>query len=215
VALARAIVGRPKVFLMDEPLSNLDAKLRAQTRGELVDLHHRVETTVVYVTHDQVEAMTMATRIAIMASGRLQQVGTPQEVYAAPSNLFVAQFIGTPPMNTLEGVVSTGSGDAAIAVGDSRFPMPPGLHTPLGDGQPVIVGVRPEHLHVAEGPIEAKVSHVEWLGHECLITCAVGGHPAVVRQAGMAAIEPGATVRLTVDPVDVQVFDPDTTGRLS
>ncbi len=103
VALARAFVGRPQAFLMDEPLSNLDAKLRAQTRLELVDLHRRVTTTVVYVTHDQVEAMTMADRIAIMSAGRLQQVGTPQAVYEAPANLFVAQFIGTPPMNTLRG----------------------------------------------------------------------------------------------------------------
>ena len=101
VALARAFVGRPQAFLMDEPLSNLDAKLRAATRLELVDLHRRVGTTIVYVTHDQVEAMTMATRVAVMAEGRLQQVGTPQEVYAKPTNTFVAQFIGTPPMNCL------------------------------------------------------------------------------------------------------------------
>src|SRR5690606_5606577 len=135
VALARAFVGRPKAFLMDEPLSNLDAKLRAATRLELVDLHRRVETTVVYVTHDQVEAMTMADRIAILSAGRLQQVGTPQEVYAAPANLFVAQFIDTPPMNTLTGTVTTDGGTGpAVDVGHGRVPLPPGLTTRLEEG---------------------------------------------------------------------------------
>src|SRR5690606_9222618 len=130
VALARAFVGRPKAFLMDEPLSNLDAKLRAQTRLELVDLHRRVETTVVYVTHDQVEAMTMADRTAILSEGRLQQVGTPQEVYERPANTFVAQFIGTPPMNTLPATfTSDGEGGPAVVAGKSRFPLPAGLRT--------------------------------------------------------------------------------------
>jgi len=215
VALARAIVARPKAFLMDEPLSNLDAKLRAQTRAELVDLHRRVETTVIYVTHDQVEAMTMATRIAIMAGGRLQQVGTPQDVYAAPINLFVAQFIGTPPMNTIDGAVTTAGGSPAVDVGGSRFPVPTGLRARLEEGQRIVVGVRPEHLRLGAGPIEAKVSHVEWLGHECLITCAIGGHPAIVRQNGMAAVEPDATVALDVDRGAVHLFDPDTTARLT
>jgi len=105
VALARAIVRRPEVFLMDEPLSNLDAKLRTQTRLELVDLWRRLETTFVYVTHDQVEAMTMATRVAVIAGGKLQQVGVPQDVYDRPANLFVATFIGSPPMNIVDGVV--------------------------------------------------------------------------------------------------------------
>ena len=126
VALARAFVGRPQAFLMDEPLSNLDAKLRAQTRLELVDLHRRVETTVVYVTHDQVEAITMADRIAIMSAGRLQQVGTPQEVYEAPANLFVAQFIGTPPMNTLEVRWATAGSTPAAASCPSRPGWPAG-----------------------------------------------------------------------------------------
>ena len=136
VALARAFVGRPQAFLMDEPLSNLDAKLRAATRLELVDLHRRVQTTVIYVTHDQVEAMTMADRIAIMSAGRLQQVGTPQEVYDAPANLFVAQFIGTPPMNTMPGTVSTAGGTPAVDVGGGHVPVPPGLATSLDDGRP-------------------------------------------------------------------------------
>ncbi|HEX8805129.1 MAG TPA: ATP-binding cassette domain-containing protein [Acidimicrobiales bacterium] len=214
VALARAFVGRPKAFLMDEPLSNLDAKLRAQTRLELVDLHRRVATTVVYVTHDQVEAMTMADRTAIMSAGRLQQVGTPQEVYEAPANLFVAQFIGTPPMNTLAGTF-TSDGGPGVVVGDSRFPVPAGLRTRLEEGRPVVVGARPEHLEVtADGPVEHKVRAVEWLGHECLVFGSVGDAPVVVRQVGMAPHEAGGTVRLGVDPAHVHLFDPDTTDRL-
>jgi ABC-type sugar transport system ATPase subunit len=212
VALARAFVGRPLAFLMDEPLSNLDAKLRAQTRLELVDLHRRVETTVVYVTHDQVEAMTMADRIAVMAAGRLQQVATPQQVYEAPANLFVAQFIGTPPMNTLPGAVAAGG---VVEVGESRFPLPPGLSTRLEDGRPLVVGVRPEHLGLdPAGPITQKVRAVEWLGHECLVFGEVGPSPVVMRQVGMVPHEVGGEIRLGVDPGDVHLFDAETTERL-
>ncbi len=215
VALARAFVGRPQAFLMDEPLSNLDAKLRAATRLELVDLHRRVETTVVYVTHDQVEAMTMADRIAIMSAGRLQQVGTPQQVYEAPANLFVAQFIGTPPMNTIPGTVTT-EGGPAVDVGGGRVPLPPGLATRLEDGRPVVVGVRPEHLTITtDGPLEHKVRGVEWLGHECLVFGSVGSAPVVVRQTGMSTLQPGGTAHLAVDPADVHLFDTDTTVRLA
>jgi multiple sugar transport system ATP-binding protein len=218
VALARAFVGRPKAFLMDEPLSNLDAKLRAQTRLELVDLHRRIETTIVYVTHDQVEAMTMAHRIAILSEGRLQQVGTPQEVYEVPANLFVAQFIGTPPMNTLAGAFTTSPDGPAIAVDGpdgSRFPVPPGLKSRLEEGQPVIVGARPEHLEVTgAGTIEHTVRAVEWLGHECLVFGSVGASPVVVRQAGMAPHAAGGSIRLTADPANVHLFDPGTTDRI-
>ena len=173
VALARAFVGRPQAFLMDEPLSNLDAKLRAQTRLELVDLHHRVETTVVYVTHDQVEAMTMADRIAVMATGRLQQVGTPQEVYERPANLFVAQFIGTPPMNTLPGTFTSTGGLA----GDRRRrePLPgaargPGTTDGWRRAGPSWSASGPSTCGVAPaGRSRATVRAVEWLGHECLV----------------------------------------------
>ncbi len=218
VALARAFVGRPQAFLMDEPLSNLDAKLRAATRLELVDLHRRVETTVVYVTHDQVEAMTMADRIAIMSAGRLQQVGTPQEVYEAPANLFVAQFIGTPPMNTLPGTVTVaGDGGApGIDVGGGRLPLPPDLATRLEVGRPVVAGVRPEHLQVtADGPVEHKVRAIEWLGHECLVFGTVGEAEVVVRQTGMAHLDPGGPARLAVAPAQVHVFDADSGQRLA
>jgi len=213
VALARAFVGRPQAFLMDEPLSNLDAKLRAQTRIELVDLHKRVGTTVVYVTHDQVEAMTMATRVAVMSMGKLQQVGTPQEVYDNPVNTFVAQFIGTPPMNCMPGTVTSGG---TVAVGDQVLPIPTGLSTRLEEGRPVVVGVRPEHLEVAPtGTVKADVRAVEWLGHECLISATIGDQPVILRQAGMAANEAGSSVAVNVAAEHVSIFDAATTERIT
>jgi multiple sugar transport system ATP-binding protein len=163
VALARAIIRKPAVFCMDEPLSNLDAKLRSETRAELVDLHRRIDSTFLYVTHDQIEAMTMGTRVAVMSEGRLQQIGTPQEVYARPQTVFVAQFIGTPPMNVL----------------------PPGM---LEDGA-TRVGFRPEdaQLGVAgETPLRGVVRLVEQLGHETLVFCDVEGTRVTVRQRASA-----------------------------
>ena len=215
VALARAFVGRPKAFLMDEPLSNLDAKLRAQTRIELVDLHKRVGTTVVYVTHDQVEAMTMATRVAIMAGGRLQQVGTPQEAYDRPVNTFVAQFIGTPPMNCLTGEIDANGAGIALA-GGGTLPLPADLQTRVEAGRPVIAGVRPEHLEVgADGTLEVQVKAVEWLGHECLISASLGDQSLIVRQVGMAPNEAGSSLHLHAAPEHVHLFDPDSTERIS
>ena len=147
VALARAIVRRASVFLMDEPLSNLDAKLRTQTRAELIELHRRLETTFIFVTHDQIEAMTMATHVAILESGVLQQVGHPQDVYDRPANLFVARFIGNPPMNTLPATVVASVGDGPGAeVAGGWLPVGPQVGAP---GRAVVVGVRPEHLHLA------------------------------------------------------------------
>ncbi|WP_421120623.1 ABC transporter ATP-binding protein [Aquihabitans daechungensis] len=213
VALARAFVGRPKVFLMDEPLSNLDAKLRAQTRIELVELHQRVGTTVVYVTHDQVEAMTMATRVAVMSMGKLQQVGTPQEVYSRPVNTFVAQFIGTPPMNCFPGTIAADG--RGIDVAGGTLPLPAGLATVPAAGSTVTVGVRPEHLQVsANGSLAVVVRAVEWLGHECLISASIGDTTIVVREVGMSASETGTDVRLSADPANVHLFDPNTTLRI-
>src|SRR5947207_10769217 len=152
VALARAIVRQPQAFLMDEPLSNLDAQLRLQTRLELIRLHQRLGITTAYVTHDQVEAMTMGHRIAVMRAGVLQQVGTPLEVYEHPANVFVAQFIGTPPMNLVQATVE---GSTLRA---SSFALP--LPFPLEEGRKVVVGVRPEHLERG-GAIRANVAMVE------------------------------------------------------
>jgi ABC-type sugar transport system ATPase subunit len=216
VALARAIVGRPEVFLFDEPLSNLDAKLRAQTRIELVDLHRRLETTFVYVTHDQVEAMTMATRIAVLNDGELQQVGLPQAVYERPHNLFVARFIGSPPMNTIDATVVVDGGEAFIDVGSGRFPTDDLGAEPVAPGSSVVVGVRPEHLRLGDGPVAAEVQAVEWLGHERHVVCRVGAAQVTVREStathGAAA---GDAVRLTADPAHLHLFDPNTTERLN
>ncbi|MCU1499422.1 MAG: sugar transporter ATP-binding protein [Acidimicrobiales bacterium] len=214
VALARAFVGRPQAYLMDEPLSNLDAKLRAQTRIELVDLHRRVGTTIVYVTHDQVEAMTMATRVAVMSMGRLQQVGTPQDVYDRPTNTFVAQFIGTPPMSCLDATID-GQGQGVVVAGAGVLPLPAGLQTRVAPDQPVIVGVRPEHFIAGgNGELTASVRAVEWLGHECLISVEAEGQTFIVRQAGMATNAPGSPISLTVDPAHVHLFDAGTTERI-
>jgi len=185
VALARAIVRQPAVFCMDEPLSNLDAKLRAETRAELVALHRRLDATFVYVTHDQVEAMTMGTRVAVMSNGVLQQVGTPDDVYHRPATVFVAEFVGTPPMN----VFPVG----AFEPGDHR------------------VGVRPERLRMgADGPLAATVTLVERLGHEEIVTCELRtGERVLVRHDSEAAdaFGPGAVVRLDADARHRHRFD--------
>ncbi len=174
VALARAIVRRPAVFCMDEPLSNLDAKLRGETRAELVDLHRRVEATFVYVTHDQVEAMTMGSRVAVMNRGVVEQVGTPQEVYARPASVFVAQFIGSPPMNVLP----------VGALEDSEY----------------CVGVRPEHLSVvADGPLRARVMLVELLGHETLVTAELPSGQTLVVRLGASDPPPEVADELCLD----------------
>ena len=201
---------------MDEPLSNLDAKLRAQTRLELVELHERVGTTFLYVTHDQVEAMTMATRIAIMSAGRLQQVGPPQAVYERPHNLFVARFIGSPPMNTIPGAFAVQDGEAFVDVGAGRFPLAAVGGEAAVDGSKVIVGVRPEYLEIGAGPVEATVLAVEWLGHERHVVCDLAGEKVTIREAANA--EPraaGERVRLTAKPEHVHLFSPDTTERLN
>jgi ABC-type sugar transport system ATPase subunit len=215
VALARAIVARPSVFLMDEPLSNLDAKLRAQTRLELVELQQRLATTFVYVTHDQVEAMTMATRMAIMHEGRLQQVGSPREVYERPANLFVARFIGSPPMSSLTGRVELLDGEPWVTVGDGAFRA--GTVTGgLVSGQPVVVGVRPEHLHLADHGPTATVRAVEWLGHERHLVCDVAGEQVTVREpAGSDDPLVGRAVQLRADPDHVHLFDVQTGERFS
>ncbi len=223
VALARAIVRRPRAFLMDEPLSNLDAKLRTQTRLELVDLWRRLQTTFVYVTHDQVEAMTMATRIAVVHEGRLQQVGRPQDVYQRPANLFVARFIGSPPMNTMEAEVVAGVDGPAAAVGTATVPLPPG--SPVAPGRRVVLGARPEHLHLvsesgdpgdpAAGRMEAVVRAVELIGHEQHVVCEVGGELLVVRESGdLPAPAPGSTVKVAVNPAQLHLFDPESGERL-
>ena len=190
VALARAIVRQPAVFCMDEPLSNLDAKLRGETRAELVDLHRRLDATILYVTHDQIEAMTMGTHVAVMNRGQLQQIGTPQQVYATPQTVFVARFIGTPPMNV----------------------MPPGLF----ERSEVLVGVRPEHLHLTStGGLPVTVRMVEQLGHETLLICDAVGSRVVVRQDAEASVPSiGAELRVDASEAHRHRFDPITERRI-
>jgi multiple sugar transport system ATP-binding protein len=219
VALARAIVRRPKAFLMDEPLSNLDAKLRVQTRADLIELQERLETTIVYVTHDQVEAMTMGHRIAVMMEGALQQVGPPQDVYDRPANLFVAGFIGTPPMNTIPArVVREGEG-LAVGLPGARVPLP----APLGRAvaaqglEQVVVGVRPEHLSLArEGIVPATVTVIESLGYERNIACRLDDGTLIITRQDIDAPKPavGETVRLTTEEQHLHVFAATTGDRV-
>ncbi len=222
VALARSIVRRPRVFLMDEPLSNLDAKLRTQTRLELVDLWRRLETTIVYVTHDQVEAMTMASRIAIIVEGRLQQVGRPQEVYRRPANLFVARFIGSPPMNTVDAVVRATPDGPVAMVGDEVLALPGGA--PLAADQHVVVGVRPEHLRLHLDPgsddsapgLRGVVRVIEMLGHEQHVVCDIGGQLLMVRESSAdTTFAAGSRVRLEPELSELHFFDPETGQRLA
>ena len=219
VALARAIVRRPQAFLMDEPLSNLDAKLRVQTRADLIELQARLETTVVYVTHDQVEAMPMGHRIAIIADGALQQVGPPQEVYETPANLFVAGFIGTPPMNIIQAKVVSEVDGLAVSLPGARVPLPEPLARAIATHalEEVAVGVRPEHLLLAaDGFVPATVTVVESLGHERNIVCRLDDGTFVITRQDMDAARPavGSTVYLTTEPEFLHVFDAKTGDRV-
>jgi multiple sugar transport system ATP-binding protein len=206
---------------MDEPLSNLDAKLRAQTRLELVDLHHTLATTFIYVTHDQVEAMTMGTRLAIMDQGRLQQVGPPQAVYERPHNLFVARFIGSPPMNTIPATVTIVGGEPWADLGaGGRTRLARTGAEPMVDGTKIVVGIRPEHLQIgtdrAMATATATVTAIEWLGHERHVICRVGDELVVVRQPSEGAAPAiGDAVLLGAEPANIHLFDPSTTERLN
>jgi multiple sugar transport system ATP-binding protein len=229
VALARAIVRRPAVFLMDEPLSNLDAALRLHTRAELVELHRRLAATFLYVTHDQVEAMTMGTRVAVLSAGRLQQVAPPQEVYDRPANTFVARFIGSPPMNLLPGAIVTDGPTPTIRLDAGSLALPAGpsaagtatatlAKAPTAAGD-VLVGFRPEDVVVTAagaGALGAKVRVVESLGHERHVLCEVeGGGEVVVRTPASTALPAdGEAIGLAVPPGRLHLFDPATTGRL-
>jgi multiple sugar transport system ATP-binding protein len=203
VAVGRAIVRQPAVFLFDEPLSNLDAKLRVQMRAEITRLQHDLGTTSVYVTHDQVEAMTMGHRIAVMRAGKLQQLGTPLEVYEHPANVFVAQFIGTPPMNLVEATVAEGMLRA------SSFSLP--LPQPLEEGRRVIVGIRPEHLERGD-TIPAKVDMVEPIGHESIVYASAGPEKLVAIFDPHDAPRVGETVSLAA--ARVHLFDAASSNRL-
>ncbi|MDP2350422.1 MAG: sn-glycerol-3-phosphate ABC transporter ATP-binding protein UgpC [Chloroflexota bacterium] len=217
VALGRAIVREPAVFLMDEPLSNLDAKLRVQTRAEIARLHQRLGTTMVYVTHDQVEAMTMGERIAVMSDGLLRQVGTPQELYDRPKNRFVAGFIGSPSMNFIE--MPVGSGD--LVEGGFTFPVPARYADAIKTaGLKVLAGFRPEHLEMGDvgsevGTIHGKADVVEYLGNEELLHVTVQGRDIVAIVDSSHRIRPGDSVQLRL-PVDkLHLFNLETGDKLA
>ena len=206
VAMGRAIVRKPQVFLFDEPLSNLDAKLRVAMRTEIKALHQRLTTTSVYVTHDQIEAMTMADKIVVMNNGRVEQIGSPLELYDNPANLFVAGFIGSPAMNFLKGRLN----GAAVAVGNG-ISLP--VRTKLESGRDVLVGVRPEHLAVAADGVPAEVVIVEPTGADTQIFCKLAGTDvtAVVRERH--DFRPGESIRLK--PQLTYLFDPSSGARLA
>ncbi len=219
VALARAIVRRPEAFLMDEPLSNLDAKLRVATRTELVELQRRLGTTVVYVTHDQVEAMTMGTRIAILNEGSLEQIGPPVEIYRRPASVFVAGFIGSPPMNTILGAVHGEPGELRVALPEGEIELPPSSSRALGASglSEVVVGIRPEHLTVSDtGDLAAEVVSVEVLGYERHVFCRLDDGQDMTARTSMIDREPAphAVVRLGFDPANLHYFDPTTNRRI-
>ncbi|HYH92361.1 MAG TPA: ATP-binding cassette domain-containing protein, partial [Candidatus Saccharimonadales bacterium] len=222
VALGRAIVREPAVFLMDEPLSNLDAKLRVQTRAEIARLHQRLQTTVVYVTHDQVEAMTMGSRIAVMSEGLLMQVGTPQALYDSPLNRFVAGFIGSPSMNFLDVTVDTTGSARLVGAGDWSIPIPPRLGEIAGhiSGKKLVAGFRPEHLDIGEagaedGSFRARADVVEYLGNEELLHVNAAEQDIVAIVNSEHRVRPGDIVNLVLPLSKLHLFDAETGAALT
>ncbi|MGB8812933.1 MAG: sn-glycerol-3-phosphate ABC transporter ATP-binding protein UgpC [Paracoccaceae bacterium] len=212
VAMGRAIVRNPQVFLFDEPLSNLDAKLRVQMRSEIRELHQRLGTTTVYVTHDQIEAMTMADRIVVMRDGRIAQIGAPLELYDHPANVFVAGFIGSPSMNLLEGVVRKTSSGVVVDVEGTTLPAPvlPGAN----EGRRVIFGIRPEHLTLSDSGIAATVVVVEPTGSETHVVLRFGSREIVAVFRERHAFRPGQTVHLAPEPGMAHLFDAESGDRI-
>jgi multiple sugar transport system ATP-binding protein len=215
VAMGRAIVRDPQVFLFDEPLSNLDAKLRVQMRIEIKALHQRLKTTTIYVTHDQIEAMTMADRIVVMHDGRVEQVGTPLELYDRPANTFVAGFIGSPAMNFLDAKMHrNGAGPVAILPGGQHLPLTTGASA--GEGAPIRIGIRPEHFDLAPADVgvPAEVQVVEPTGAETFVQVDIAGISATAVFIERHAFTPGERIALVPKPGAVHVFDPASGARL-
>ncbi|MET2826530.1 ABC transporter ATP-binding protein [Mesorhizobium shangrilense] len=213
VAMGRAIVRDPKVFLFDEPLSNLDAKLRVHMRAEIKALHQQLKTTSVYVTHDQIEAMTMADRIVVMHDGFVQQVGAPLELYDRPVNIFVAGFIGSPGMNFLPATVRKDGKTSAVLADGQALSLPDGL--PLKDGDALTIGLRPEHIHLTEdGSLKAEVEVVEPLGLSTQFYVKLANQQVCVFAMGRSNVRPGDMVRLSADPAALHLFDPKSGDRI-
>ena len=210
VAMGRAIVRDPQVFLFDEPLSNLDAKLRVAMRAEIKELHQRLTTTTVYVTHDQIEAMTMADKIVVMNGGNVEQIGAPLELYDRPNNLFVAGFIGSPAMNFLKGRIEGGN---FRADGGEALPLP---REPNGsDGRPTVYGVRPEHFQLDPNGVPATVHVIEPTGSETQVLAEFAGASVLCAFRERVSARPGETIRITPDPSLVHLFDAGTGLRFA
>src|SRR5499427_4750644 len=212
VAMGRAIVRDPQVFLFDEPLSNLDAKLRVQMRTEIKELHQRLKTTTVYVTHDQIEAMTMADKIVVMNSGLVEQIGAPLDLYDRPDNLFVAGFIGSPAMNFIKGTVR--------ANGSAEFEGPAGVRLPLAApaawaGRAVTCGIRPEHFSLAEDGATVEIQVIEPTGSEIQVVAKLGDDEVIAVFRERHAFKPGDKIRLKPDPRLMHLFDAETGKRLN
>mgnify|MGYP002563434251 CR=1 FL=1 len=221
VALGRAIVREPKVFLMDEPLSNLDAKLRVQMRTEISKLHHRLETTFIYVTHDQTEAMTMGTRIVVMKDGFIQQVDTPQNLYDMPVNLFVAGFMGSPQMNFIDCKLEKRNGSFYLHFAGTEVKLPDGKATPeldAYDGKDVIFGIRPENIfddqaHITAFPehvCEAKITVTEKMGSETYLYMNIGETSCVARVDPRTTAKVGDQIQIALDMTKAHLFDKET-----
>ncbi len=220
VALGRAIVREPKVFLMDEPLSNLDAKLRVQTRTEISKMHQRLETTFIYVTHDQTEAMTMGTRIAVMKNGILQQLDTPQHLYDSPSNMFVAGFIGSPAMNFFDAKITGSREDLCLDTGSFRLPVPADRKDKLVGlaGKNVVLGVRPEDIHDRDyqpgalnaAPVSTQVDVIEPMGAEIYLFLLSGKNSFIARVDPRSQARPGNKLDVVMNLDKIHVFDKET-----
>jgi multiple sugar transport system ATP-binding protein len=221
VAMGRAIVRNPDVFLFDEPLSNLDAQLRTQMRMELKKLHLKMKTTTIYVTHDQIEAMTLADRIVILQDGYIQQVGTPIDVYEKPASVFVARFIGNPPANILAGVFHRTNGKGVIALGELKFPVLKQVE--LEEGQEVLVGIRPDaikavdtHTRIAETwRFQGTVVVSEIVGGQSLLEFEMGGNQMIAELEGRVLLRPGASIILIFDLNRILLFDPKTQSAIN
>jgi len=213
VAMGRAIVRDPQVFLFDEPLSNLDAKLRVQMRTEIKELHQRLKTTTIYVTHDQIEAMTMADKIVVMHDGRVEQIGAPLELYDRPDNLFVAGFIGSPAMNMIKGRIRVNGAGSFEGPAGVKFSLP--AVGSGNDGRPAVYGVRPEHFSLSDDGAEAEVQVIEPTGSELQVVAKIGGEEIIAVFRERHQFKPGEKIRLKPNSRLVHLFDETTGKRLS
>ena len=212
VAMGRAIVRNPQVFLFDEPLSNLDAKLRVQMRVEIKELHQRLKTTTVYVTHDQIEAMTMADKIVVMHDGIVEQIGAPLELYDRPNNLFVAGFIGSPAMNMIDGTISPSDPKTFLTADGTALPLVKSVDA--AKGKPLVYGLRPEHVRFDPEGIPATVVVTEPTGAETLVIARLGGSDLTLVFHERIDVNPGDTLRIAINTSAVHVFDKETGQRL-